>query len=108
MTDECCDDDGATEKESDSFESDSDRLAESGDESYVGDDNMNFDVYYDYGNLDETGGNYKIQLADGIEVDLEEHEQFCGCGCEEGFSDSDLSSWDADELSELELSEPEM
>ena len=65
-------------------------------------------MYYDYGDLDETGGNYKIQLADGIEVGVEEHEQLCGCGCEEGFSDSGLSSEDDYELSELELSEPEM
>ena len=65
-------------------------------------------MYYDYGDLDETGGNYKIQLAGGMEVDLEEHEQFCGCGCEEGFSDSGLSNEEDNELSELELSEREV
>ena len=65
-------------------------------------------MYYDYGDLNETGGSYKIRLAEGIEVNLEEHDQFCGCGCEERFSDSGLSSEDDYELSELELSEPEM
>lgn len=63
---------------------------------------------YDYGDLNETGGNYKIQPAEGIEVDLEEHDQFCGCGFEEGFSDSGLSSEDDHDLSEPGPSESEM
>ena len=58
--------------------------------------------------LMEYKGLTSTQLADGIEVGVEEHEQLCGCGCEEGFSDSGLSSEDDYELSELELSEPEM
>lgn len=48
----------------------------------MGDQDFDTDKYYDYGDLDETGGKYVVQLDDGTEVSLEEHEKCCGCGCE--------------------------
>lgn len=54
----------------------SDSDAEFTDGSSDGDE-CAFDV--DYGDLEETGGYYKVQLEDGREISLEEHEKICGC-----------------------------
>lgn len=43
------------------------------------DDGCNYDEYYNYGDLDEDGGTYVIQLEDGREVSLEEHSRTCTC-----------------------------
>lgn len=51
------------------------------------DDDEMIDRYHDYGDLDEIGGKYKIQLADGREISLEEHERFYRCVSSEGISD---------------------
>lgn len=71
---------------------------------------MDIDKYYDYGDLNETGGRYKVQLTDGTEVSLEEHEKSCGCGCGcgERFSEGDSTSESDGGLSEMETSELEM
>ncbi|KAL1586074.1 hypothetical protein WHR41_04707 [Cladosporium halotolerans] len=37
------------------------------------------DSDYGYGDLEETGGNYKVVIEGGGEVSLEYHEQICGC-----------------------------
>lgn len=66
-------------------------------------------MYYDYGDLDETDGNYKIQLADGTEITLEEHEKSCGCDCDcwEDRRHGGYTDQSDDEVSEPELSESE-
>jgi hypothetical protein len=76
-------------------------------ESETSEDNVDVDVCYDYGDLEETGGSYKVQLDDGTEITLEEHEKSCGCGCGclEEWHQSDSTSESDGELSELELSE---
>lgn len=90
------------------YASDADCHSESGSESFTSDDNADIGKYYDYGDLNETGGSYKVQLADGTEVSLEEHENSCGCGCGEGFSQGDITSESGGELSDMETSELEM
>lgn len=43
-------------------------------------DDQDFDRYYDYGDLGETGGSYVVQLEDDREISLEEHARTCACG----------------------------
>jgi len=50
-----------------------------GSEWSEGHDDQDFDQYYDYGDLDETGGRYAVQLEDDRVVSLEEHASTCGC-----------------------------
>jgi hypothetical protein len=66
------------------------------------------DCHSDSGSdLNETGGRYKVQLDDGTEVSLGEHEESCDCecgeerlcdcspsGCGEGSIDMDTSDED--------------
>lgn len=47
-------------------------------------DSKGFDRYYDYGDLDETGGNYVVQLENDREVSLEEHARTCKCDFQSG------------------------
>lgn len=42
-------------------------------------DIQDYDKHYDYGDLDEEGGSYAVQLEDGREVSLEEHTRTCTC-----------------------------
>lgn len=58
-----------------------------------------FDRYHNYGDLDETGGKYRVQLVDGTEISLKEHERFCryalgeripGYCCMDGSSEESL------------------
>jgi hypothetical protein len=58
------------------------------------------DRYYNYGDLDETGGKYRVQLVDGTEVSLEEHERFCRCGLGEGIPGYCCMDGSSDESSE--------
>ena len=53
--------------------------SDNGSEWSEGHDDQDFDQYYDYGDLDETGGRYVVQLEDDREVSLEEHASTCGC-----------------------------
>jgi len=48
--------------------------------------NQGFDRYYDYGDLDETGGNYVVQLENDQEISLEEHSRTCDCDLQSGSS----------------------
>ena len=47
-------------------------------------DNQGFDRYHDYGDLDETGGNYVVQLEKDQEISLEEHSRTCNCDLQSG------------------------
>jgi hypothetical protein len=47
-------------------------------------DSQGFDKYYDYGDLDETGGNYVVQLENDQEISLEEHSRTCNCDVQSG------------------------
>jgi hypothetical protein len=67
--------------------------AESG--SSCDDDEDLIGRYYDYGDLNETGGSYKVQFVDGTEISLEEHERFCDCGLGGNISEN----WCVDENS---------
>jgi hypothetical protein len=87
--------DVCTAEEDDMHPWETHRHSGSGSESYTGDDDFDIDEYYDYGDLDETGGMYKVQLDDGTEISLEEHEGSCGCGCEDRLLCEYMSS-DAD------------
>lgn len=40
----------------------------------------------DYGDLEETGGSYKVQFEDGEEMTLEEHDEICGCDLDDDYS----------------------
>ena len=42
-------------------------------------DDQDFDKYYDYGDLSETGGSYVVQLEGDREISLEEHARNCAC-----------------------------
>jgi hypothetical protein len=44
-------------------------------------DDQGFDKYYNYGDLNETGGSYVVQLESDREVSLEEHARTCACDC---------------------------
>jgi hypothetical protein len=76
------------EDEQDFLDSDSD--SESCHESDTGSDwdseydSQGFDKYYDYGDLDETGGNYVVQLENDQEISLEEHSRTCNCDVQSG------------------------
>ncbi|KAM0714715.1 hypothetical protein Q7P37_009755 [Cladosporium fusiforme] len=43
------------------------------------DNDEDHDIYYDYGDLNEQGGSYVVQLEDGKEVSVEEHARTCTC-----------------------------
>jgi hypothetical protein len=44
-------------------------------------DDQGFDKYYNYGDLNETGGSYVVQLESDHEISLEEHARTCACDC---------------------------
>jgi hypothetical protein len=77
------DGDGCASDEDSQCSWETDCHSDSGSESYAGDENFDIDKYYDYGDLNETGGRYKVQLDDGTEVSLGEHEESCDCECGE-------------------------
>jgi hypothetical protein len=54
--------------------------SDTGSEWSEGRDGQDFDSYYDYGDLDETGGRYVVQVEDDREISLEEHASICDCG----------------------------
>jgi hypothetical protein len=93
--DECSSDEEGTEHASGSEWSTSGSEwssdAESG--SSCDDDEDPIGRYYDYGDLNESGGSYKVQLVDGTEISLEEHERFCDCG----LGENDSENWCLDE-----------
>lgn len=43
------------------------------------DDEWLQDCDFGYSDLQETGGSYKVEVEDGIEISIEEHEKLCGC-----------------------------
>jgi hypothetical protein len=91
--------DGCTSEEDSECSRETDCYPDSGSESYTGDDNFDIDKYYDYGDLNETGGRYKVQLDDGTEVSLGEHEESCDCECgEERFCDCSPSDGGDDSI----------
>lgn len=45
---------------------------------------------YDYGDLNEEGGLYKVQYTCGVEITLEEHQRRCGCNLDVDESDHRL------------------
>ena len=53
--------------------------SDDGSEWSEGHNNQDLDQYYDYGDLDETGGRYAVELEDSQVISLEEHAITCGC-----------------------------
>lgn len=72
-----------TAEEESEYSWNADWSSDAASEYHTDDENFDIDKYYDYGDLDETGGKYKVQLDDGTEISLEEHEKYCGCDCED-------------------------
>lgn len=43
------------------------------------DDEDHYADYYDYGDLEETGGSYAVDMGDGRIVSVDEHDAECSC-----------------------------